>query len=86
LDNWNKIEFIFAHKLHISPIDLQQLEFYRIQYILKEFEEYVKKENDEYEKQQKEAERKSKTSSSSVNYGGFKVPKFDVPKFDIPKY
>jgi hypothetical protein len=85
LTNWNKIEFIFCHKLHISPIDLQQLEFYRIQFILKEFEEYVERENKEYEKQQREADRQSKVSSSLPNYGGFKVPKFDLPKFDLPK-
>jgi hypothetical protein len=86
LDNWNKIEFIFCHKLHISPIDLQQLEFYRIQYILKEFEEYVERENREYEKQQRDTERQSKMSNASPNFGGFKVPKFEVPKFDIPKF
>ena len=86
MDNWNKIEFIFCHKLHISPIDLQQLEFYRIQYILKEFEEYVERENREYDKQQREAEKQSKMPSSSPNFGGFKVPKFEVPKFDIPKF
>lgn len=86
LASWSKIEFIFAHKLHISPIDLQELEFYRIQYILKEYEEYVEKENQEYQKQQKDAERQSKVPSmQQSNYGGFKIPKFDVPKFDVPK-
>ena len=87
MDNWNKIEFIFCHKLHVSPIDLQQLEFYRIQYILKEFEEYVERENREYEKQQREAEKQSKSySKSSPNFGGFQVPKFDIPKFTPPKF
>jgi len=87
LDNWNKIEFIFSHKLHISPIDLQQLEFYRIQYLLKEYEEYIQKENEEYEKQKKEAERKSKsTSIGQSNYGGIKIPKVEMPKMDIPKF
>lgn len=85
MNNWNKIEFIFAHKLHISPIHLQQLEYYRIHYILKEYEEFVDKENKEYEKQQREAEKQSK-SQMPTNFGGFKVPKFDVPKFDLPKY
>jgi len=84
LTSWFKIEFIFSHKLHISPIDLQQLEFYRIQYILKEFEEYVDKENTEIERQKKEAERQSK--SMNISQGTFKTPKFEVPKFDAPKY
>lgn len=86
MDNWNKIEFIFCHKLNISPINLQQLEFYRIHYILKEYEEYIERENKEYEKQQREAERQSKRSSTSPNFGGFKVPKFEVPKFETPKF
>jgi hypothetical protein len=84
LDNWNKIEFIFCHKLHVSPIDLQKLEFYRIQYILKEFEEYIDKENKEYEKQKRDADRQSKIKPPS--FGGFQMPKFDPPKFDMPKY
>lgn len=88
MTNWFKIEFIFAHKFHISPIDLEKLEFYRIHYLLKEYEEYIEKENEEYKKQQRESERQSKISSNlpSPNYGGFKVPKVDIPKFDIPKF
>ena len=86
MDNWNKIEFIFAHKLHISPIDLQELEFYRIQYMLKEFEEYVERENTEYEKQKREAEKQTKAvKSGTSNFGGFQVPKFETPKFTLPK-
>ena len=83
LNNWNKIEFIFAHKLHISPIDLQELEFYRIEYILKQYEEYVQKENDEYQKQQKDVDKQYK--SQQINYGGFKAPKIEIPKISVPK-
>ena len=87
MDNWNKIEFIFAHKLHISPIDLQQLEFYRIQFILKEFEEYVERENREYEKQHRDAEKQSKSmKSGSTSFGGFQIPKFEPPKCTTPKF
>lgn len=86
MDNWNKIEFIFCHKLHVSPIDLQQLEFYRIQYILKEFEEYVDKENREYEKQQKMANAQTQNyKSSTSNFGGFKIPEFKMPNINPPK-
>ena len=83
LDNWSKIEFIFAHKLHISPLDLRELEFYTIQFILKEFEQYVERENKEYEKQNKEAEKQSKMASGP---GSFKTPSFDMPKFNTPKF
>ena len=87
MDNWNKIEFIFCHKLHVSPIDLQTLEFYRIQYLLKEFEEYVDRENKEYQKQNKEIEKQQKSMKAPTSgFGGVSTPKFDIPKFDIPKH
>ena len=78
---------MFCFKLHITPMELRRLEFYTIEYILKEYEEHVKKENEEYEKQQREAEKKYKTSSApSTDYGGFKVPRVEMPKFDMPKF
>lgn len=86
MENWNKIEFIFAHKLHTSPTDLEKLEFYRIQYILKEYEEYVEKENKETQKQQREIDKQQKAMKlGSSGYGNMSPPKFDIPKFDIPK-
>lgn len=82
MENWNKIEFIACFKLHISPKDLEQLEYYRIHYILKEYEEYIKEEQKEAEKQEREAEKKSKGTS----FGNFNIPKFEVPKFQPPKF
>jgi hypothetical protein len=58
------------------------MEFYRIQYVLKEYEDHIERENNEYEKQQKEAEKKYKTSSYGNDY---KQPKLDLPKFTLPK-
>ena len=87
MDNWTKIEFIFAHKLHISPIDLEKLEFYRIQYILKEYEDYVDKENKEYQKQQNQMDKQQRAiKTTSPGFGNMTPPKFEIPKFDIPKF
>ena len=89
MDSWNKIEFIFAHKLHIPPSEVERLEFYRIQFLLNEFEEYVKRENKEYEKQQRMMDKSGPSSfkplSMSPNMGGFKVPEFKMPNFPTPK-
>lgn len=89
MDSWNKIEFIFAHKLHIPPSEVERLEFYRIQFLLNEFEEYVKRENKEYEKQQRMMDKTGagsfKPPSMSPNMGGFKVPEFKMPAFNTPK-
>lgn len=86
MENWNKIEFIFCFKLHIAPSELERLEFYRIEYIIKQYEEYVEKENKQYEKQQSDTEKQYKSSNSSPNYGNYKPPKMDMPKIDMPKF
>jgi len=91
LDSWNKIEFLFCFKLHIPPSELERLEFYRIHYLLKEYEDHVERENKEYEKQQKEAGKQSSSSTTykppkMSDYGDYKMPKFDVPKFNMPKF
>ena len=78
MDNWSKIEFIFAFKLNISPIELRELAFYDIQFMLKEYEAHVDRENKQYEKQQRDAEKQSK---AMTNQNAFKVPTFNQPKF-----
>ena len=54
--------------------------------MLKEYEEYIQKENKEYDKQNKEIEKQQNAmklpSQGSI---GIQTPKFDIPKFDIPK-
>jgi len=82
LDNWSKIEFIFAHKLHINPVILRELEFYTIENILKEYEHYVDQENKQYEKQTRDSERQQKLQQPSM--GSFKMPQ--VPTFTPPKF
>ena len=84
MDNWSKIEFIFAHKLHISPTELRELEFYTIENLLKEYENYIEQENKQYQKQQGDYEKQQK--ASTTNFGGFKVPKVEIPKFDMPRF
>jgi len=95
LENWFKIEFICAHKLHISPLDLRQLEFYEIEYLLKNFEEYIDEEEKAYKKQEKDQQKKYQqqqqkmpkfeTPKMGSDFGGFKTPKIDIPKINVPK-
>lgn len=95
LENWFKIEFICTYKLNISPLELDRMEFYRIEYILKNFEEHLDEENKQYKSKQREYEKQYQQYKPStkdfkpptgVNYGGFKVPKMDVPKIKAPKF
>lgn len=71
--NWPKVEFLFAFKLHVSPTELDNMEFYRIEYLLKEYEDYVNKENEEYEKQKADQQDQQQAQAYSM-------PKFDMPK------
>ena len=85
------MEFICTHKLHISPLHLRQLEFYEIEYLLKNFEEYIDEEEKSYKKQEKQQEKQYQQQSHSNkmpkmdNFGGFKTPKIDIPKIHVPK-
>ena len=90
LANWDKIEFLLMYKLQLNPLVLDQMEFYRIENLIANFEEQLQKENKEYEKQQKDQEKQIQESKKSVkpvstNYGGFSVPKMPVPKMNIPQ-
>ena len=85
MDSWSKIEFIFTFKLGINPQVLRELEFYTIQYLLKEYEEHVDRENKEYDKQNKQMEKQQQAMKPGTSFGNFQVPKYEMPKFEMPK-
>ena len=86
MDNWSNVELLFSLRLHISPRELDSLEFWRIESLLEKYDEYVKKENEETSNQQKEYETKYKAQQPKMpdmktpampnmnNFGGFKIP------------
>ena len=83
------MEFIATFKLHITPKELERLEFYRIHNLFKEYEAHIERENKEYEKQKGEAEKKNNTSFKAPPmptnpYGNFKAP--TMPNFQLPKF
>jgi len=83
LENWFKIEFVFAKNLNIVPSELDQMEFYRVEYMLQNYEEFIEEEN-KRNKDQESAQTKSmaQTKSSSMP----KMPNMQVPKMNIPKF
>lgn len=90
MENWFKIEFICTHKLHINPLTLRDLEFYTVEYLLKNFEEYIDEEEKAYKNQEKSQQKQYQQQQMQQpkidkNYGGFKTPKIDIPKINIPK-
>jgi hypothetical protein len=76
-------------RLRISPLDLRQLEFYEIEYLLQELEEFTEEENKRAKNQEKDYQKQASTSykkpsAGKTDYGGFKTPKLDVPKMSMP--
>jgi len=84
LDNWSNVELLFALRLHVTPFELDSLEFWRIERILEAYEEYLKRENEETTSQQQQYEKNYKMDMPKMpklempnmnNFGGFKFPK-----------
>jgi len=60
------------------------LEFYTIQNLLDDYEEYVDRENKEHEKQQRDVDKQQ--SGALPQMPKINMPKFDVPKINMPSY
>ena len=76
------------YKLHLSPLDFDQMEFYRLEYLLKNFEESLDEEDKAYKKQEQDYQKqysmmgnqyKIPTQPNLSNYGGFNFPKINLP-------
>ena len=85
MENWFKIEFIFAKNLHITPHDLDNMEFYRIEYMIENYEEFIEEENKNYKKQERDQEKQFSKNKPPAT-GDFKVPKMKVPDIKVPKF
>jgi hypothetical protein len=76
--------------MRLQPSELDKMEFYMIEYLLKDLDEKITEENKAHKKQ--EGEYKKQTTGiknpqmpkvGSTNFGGFKTPKIPTPK--IPR-
>jgi hypothetical protein len=83
LENWFKIEFIFAKNLHITPLELDQMEFYRVEYMIQNYEEFIEEENKQMKKQEKDQNMSIKQSQAGM--GQFKAPNMKIPNIQVPK-
>ena len=84
MENWFKIEFIFTKNLNIDPLVLDQLEFYRIEYMIQNYEEFIEEENKRHEKQEKESNAQI-SKQKLPNQGQFKMPTYKPPDVKMPK-
>jgi hypothetical protein len=59
------------------------MEFYEIEYMLEELEEFNKEEEKRYKKEEQEMKKAQSPKANKTDYGGFKVPKVNIPR---PKF
>ena len=57
------------------------MEFYRVEYMIQSYEEFIEEENKRYKKQEKDQNMSFSKSGSSQ----YKPPKMSVPKMSVPK-
>ena len=62
MTNWYEVEFVLLKQLGITPLELDQLEFYRIEYLMDNFKDYSEKKN----KQRETQEQSQKFDQSSI--------------------
>jgi hypothetical protein len=61
------------------------MEFYEIEYILEELDDFNKEEEKRYKKEEQEM-KKAQSQKPKTDYGGFKVPKMSLPNIPKPKF
>lgn len=93
----HKLYFICADKLRLPPSEVDKLEFYFLEYLLKDLEEKVEEENKQYKKQEEDQKRDYKMdqfknpgqmAKSFGQSSGVNVPSgnsFKMPNVSVPK-
>lgn len=69
----SKIYFVFAKDLHIPPSEIDEMYWYDIMFILKEYTTYVEESNEESQRQEEEYRAKMQD-----------VQQPEVPEFKMP--
>ena len=62
------------------------MEFYEIEYLLQELEEFNKEEDKRYKKEGQEIKKAQTQKPTKMDYGGFKIPKMNIPNIPRPKF
>jgi hypothetical protein len=80
--NLSKIYFVLADRLHISPSELDRLEFYFIEYLLEHLEEKLEAEEKSHKKQEKEMAAQQEMSNPSIP--NMSMPNLTMPNITMP--
>ncbi len=68
------------YRLRLSPLEMEKMDYFRIERLLENWEKQVKKEKEERDREEREQERQAKAQKQQMpkmpNYGGFKIPKY----------
>lgn len=84
MTNWYEIEFVLLKHLNLNPLVVDQLEFYRVEYLMENFKDYNERKNkkrEEEEKSQKQNFNQSSIIKSSQNSFKNYLSQNKLPKF-----
>ena len=65
-------------------MELDEMEFYRVEYMIMNYEEFIEEENKQMKKHEKDQEMSF--SKNQLGAGKYKPPKMQVPKMQVPKF
>lgn len=63
MTNWYEVEFVLLKHLKLTPLELDQLEFYRVEYLMDNFKDFTEKNQKQQKEQEKEQSGKFNQSS-----------------------
>jgi len=70
-------EFVFAYKMHITPNIIDDMEFFRVEYLIENYNEEIKRQNEAEAKRAAEEKRQSDQQERKM--------KSDQAKYKTPK-
>lgn len=89
MTNWFEVEFVLLKQLKLQPSELDRMEFYRVEYLMENYKDYIDKEAKT--RKERESEQMAKYNPKSMTssnkglqqymkgtnpYKGLKTPKF----------
>ena len=88
MENWFNVEYVFSKTLHITPTELDKMDFYRVEYLIMKYEEDMANQEKEANEQQKQISSSSESQKASFNKNQYnmKPPKLEMPKMKMPSF
>lgn len=86
MENWFELEFLLLKIIRLQPSELEQMEFYRAEFLIENLKNHSEKESDarKKEEEQQREQMQQPNASSMMREAQKSMPKFTSPSF--PKF